>query len=341
MNQADEQSAKRSSSVTLNVVLGLELLEHERVRQAGRAPERAERALEPPLPRVRAGERPCSIAVMCSELRERAQALTVGRRLLDRPRECGERPPARPKAHLVRVEDGLHLVPERARLAGAAFVGGRFAHEIQPLERPGARGVEEIAVTTDGVGALQAGAAFVESAASVVVEERRRGAAPRQAPLFQAEHEDASKRRVRARRRSRTATRPGSSPLLRPQRLPLERRGDILARELAGELLPAVELGEQARQCLVRLEARAATSRRRAAHRARRRSATCERRARGPPRPARRSREAPPGRGMPGRAASRPPRGRAPGPGRRGHAAAPRRSRRNGARARRTASAGR
>ena len=77
---------------------------------------------------------------------------------------------------------------------------------------------------------MQPRAALVERATRVVVEKRRRRPAPRQAPLFQAEHED----RVETAR-----TRPpqvedsdasGLVALLRPQRLPLERRRDVLAR---------------------------------------------------------------------------------------------------------------
>ena len=253
-NQADEQSAKRSSSVTLNVVLRLELLEHERMRQLRRPPERARRALEPPLPAVRARERVGAAPVVRRELGERAQPLALGRRAVERPGERRERPPPRPPAHVLGVEDRLHLVPERARLARAAVVGRRLAHEVEPLERPRARGVEEIAVAAHRVGALQPRAALVEQAAGVVVEERRRRAAPRQAALLEAEHEDDVEAARACAQQIDDGDAAGLVAAQRAKRLALERRRDVVARELAGELAPALELGEQAVQRLVRAQ---------------------------------------------------------------------------------------
>ena len=100
-NHADEQSAKRSSSVTLNVVCEPSCSSTSGcVSRVGPA-ERAERALEPPLPAVRAGERLGRPPSRDAELGERAQPLALGRRVLERPRQRRERPPARPAAHVL------------------------------------------------------------------------------------------------------------------------------------------------------------------------------------------------------------------------------------------------
>src|SRR5207302_1247724 len=59
-----------------------ELLEDERVRQLGRPAEGKDGALEPAVPAVRARERLGAGTVHGSELRERAEAFTLGRRLV-------------------------------------------------------------------------------------------------------------------------------------------------------------------------------------------------------------------------------------------------------------------
>src|SRR6266404_1354230 len=151
------------------------------MRELRRPLEGVERPLEPALPAVRLRECVGAGAVARSELGERAQALALGRRIVERPRERGKGPPPRPPAYVLRLEHGLHLIPERTRLARAAVVGCGLAHEVEPLEPARARGVEEVAVATHGVGALQACTVLVERAACVIVEERRRAAAPRQA----------------------------------------------------------------------------------------------------------------------------------------------------------------
>src|SRR5439155_7968478 len=104
-------------------------------------------------------------------------------------------------------------------------------------------GVEEIAVAADRVGTLEPGAALVERPPHVVVEERRSGAAPGQAPLLQAEHED----HVEAARAGPEEIDDGDAAGLvaahRSQGLPVERGDDVLAGELADERAPALELG--------------------------------------------------------------------------------------------------
>ena len=204
--------------------LRLELLEHERMRQPRRAVERLERALEPPLPRVRARERVGAVAVARCKLRERAQPLAIGGRVVERPRERRQRPPPRPEADVIRIERRPHFVPERARLARVAVVGRGLAHEIEPLERARAGGVEEVAVAADGIGPLEARAALVEEAPRVVVEERRRRAAPRQAPLLEAEHEDDVEPARAGAREVEHGDAAGLVAAERAQRVALERR---------------------------------------------------------------------------------------------------------------------
>ena len=224
------------------------------MRDPRRPVERAERAVEPALPAVRARECACGGGVGRGELRQRAQTLPLRRRVVERPRQRRERAAPRPAPHVLRVEHRLHLVPERARLARAAVVGRRLADEIEPVQRPGARRVEEVAVAADRVRPLQAGAALVERAAGVVVEERRRRAAPRQAPLLESEDEDDVEAACPGAHQvdDGDATRLVSAH--RPQRLPLERRHHVVARQFADEPTPALQLTEQPCHRLVRAQ---------------------------------------------------------------------------------------
>src|SRR5258708_9320744 len=88
---------------------------------------------------------------------------------------------------VVFVEDCRYLFPERARLAWRAVVGRSFPHEVEAPRRTGARGVEEIAIATDLIGALEARA---ELTSRVIVEERRGARTPGQRALFEPEHEN-------------------------------------------------------------------------------------------------------------------------------------------------------
>src|SRR5581483_2999460 len=237
--------------------LRLELLEHEWMRHPRRALERSERALEPPLPRVRTRESRRSAGVPRCEPGERAQPLALGGRVVDRPRERGERPPPGPAAHVVRIEQRLHLLPERAGLARRAVVRCRLPHEVEPVEGARARGVEEVAVAAHRIGPLEARAALVEQTARVVVEERRRRAAARQAPLLEPEHEDdVEASRARA-REVEHGDAPGLVAAERPERVTIEHRDDVLPRELARQRAPALELGEDTRHVLVRAQVEA------------------------------------------------------------------------------------
>src|SRR5439155_24218369 len=120
----------------------------------------------------------------------RPQTFPVRRCPFQRPCERGQRAAARPTRDVVLWKDGLQLVPERARLPGAALVRRGLAHEIEPPARACARGVEEVAVACDLIRSRQPGArALVEIAACVVAEERRLVTAARETSLLQPEEE--------------------------------------------------------------------------------------------------------------------------------------------------------
>ena len=155
------------------------------------AREGAAGALELAFPAVRGGQRFGLVGVADGELRQRAQALALGRRLLELPGQLRERAPPRPAANVVRVEEHDDLVPERARLARAPLVGGGLTDEGQPPGGARAGGVEEVAVALDGVGPQEACARLpVELASRLVVEEGRGIAAARQRAFLKAEQED-------------------------------------------------------------------------------------------------------------------------------------------------------
>jgi hypothetical protein len=193
-----------------------ELLEDQRMRDPRRPAEGAARPLQPPVPAVRARERIGSRPIASRELGERPQPLPLRRRLIELPRQRRERPPSSPAANVIPVEERLRLVPERARLARAAVVIGRLAHEIEPLRPARARGVEEVAVAGDRIRTDEPRAALVELPPRVVVEERRAAAAPRQAALLEPEHE----RRVEAPRPRAQEVDDGDPPGLIPSLRP-------------------------------------------------------------------------------------------------------------------------
>ncbi len=150
------------------------------------------------------------------------------------------------------------VVPERARLARAAVVVGRLAHEIEPPRGARARRVEEVAVTRNAVGPREPRAALVELAARLVVEERRAAAAPRQASLLEPEHE----RHVEAARAGAEEIDDGDAAgfvaALRAKGEPLDRGKNVFARERSREVAPAVELGEEPDERVVRAQVEAA-----------------------------------------------------------------------------------
>ena len=186
-SHADEQSAKRSSSVAANVVRRAEPAERCRALEARRAVEGGKRALEPPLPAVRRRERRRALCVLDPEPRDRTQALALARRRLEWPGEAGERTPPRRARDLALVEERAGVVPERARLARHPVVRRRLAREHEPAARAGACRVEEVAVAGDRVHALEA---TTKLAPRVVVEERGWSVSPRKAPFLEPEQDD-------------------------------------------------------------------------------------------------------------------------------------------------------
>src|SRR5256885_12143578 len=104
-NQIEEQSANRSSSVTPKVVFAA-----NSARTWGCV--------------SRVGRH----AVVGGTNGDRPQTFPVRRCLFQRPCERGQRAAARPTRDVVLWKDGLHLVPERARLPGAALVRRGLAH---------------------------------------------------------------------------------------------------------------------------------------------------------------------------------------------------------------------
>ena len=209
-SHADEQSANRSSSVTPNVVFAPRRIEQRAARQLVGSRRNAARARSSrrSQPFASASARAPS-ASPDGELGERPQPLALGRRRLELPGELPTAAAARvARATSSLVEERRDLLPERARLARRAVVGGRLAHEIQPARGPRARRVEEIAVAADLIGPLERGRASSRRASSSRNGEvrERRGSEPSSSPRTNT----TSKLRVRARSRSSTATRPAS-----------------------------------------------------------------------------------------------------------------------------------
>ena len=119
------------------------------MRQPRRAFERVQCAGQPAFPLVGGCDRLGRGPIVGRSKRDRAQPFAFGRRRLERPRELRQRPATRPADYVVPREERLYLVPERARLARAAVVTCRLAHEVHALRGTRARGVEEIAVAGD------------------------------------------------------------------------------------------------------------------------------------------------------------------------------------------------
>src|SRR5881227_2170819 len=229
-----------------------ELLEDERVSQAGRSLEGPQRTVEPPLPAVRLRQRAARALVESRQRSDCAQSFALGRRLLDRPGERGERPPCRRAAHLVFPEEVANLVPERACLARPALVVCRLAHEVQPPRRARAGRVEEVAVARHGVRLREPRAAQtrVELASGLLVEERRRLAAPRQRSLLEAKHEDDL---VTARARAQEiddVDPPGFSRAGRAHGNAFNGCDDLVGSQRAAESEPALELVDEPGQGL-------------------------------------------------------------------------------------------
>ncbi len=188
-----------------------------------------------------------SAGVADRELGERTQTLALRRRPFELPRQLRQRPPPRPAADIVRVEQHGDLVPEGARLARVPLVGRRLADEHQPPARACARGVEEVAVALDRIGPDEACArSAVEVPARLVVEEGRGIAPARQRALLEPEQEDDLEAacpctgEVEHRHTTSVAGRAEADLGV------LERAEHLVGRELAAEIAPALELVQQA-----------------------------------------------------------------------------------------------
>src|SRR4051794_9533305 len=123
------------------------------MREPSRPLERGDGALETALPAVCARQRLGGRRIGGSDRAEGTQAFPFARRGLERPGQRGEGPAPRPALELVGLEERASLLPERARLARRAVVGRGLADEVEAARGPGARGVEEVAVARDRVGA--------------------------------------------------------------------------------------------------------------------------------------------------------------------------------------------
>src|SRR5262249_10825653 len=156
----------------------------------------------------------------------------------------GQRSAPRPTRDVFGVEEPRRLVPERARLQRLAVVRRRLADERQTTAGPGAGRVEEIAGASDRVGALEP---RTQRGAPLVVQERRRAPAARQAALLETEDEDGVER---ARARMRQVDHRDPPRLARADRArsrSLERRDDVLLVERTVDGLEGDQLLEHLR----------------------------------------------------------------------------------------------
>ena len=178
--------------------------------------ERAERPVEPALPAVRARERERVLArsAAASALRARSRSRSVGASSSCHV-ELRERPARSSSGRRRRIEERARLLPERARLARRAVVGRRLADEVEAARRPRARRVEEVALARDRHPASARRARRDVSSISRRSSSARNGEPcwrRGKLPSSRPSRKTTSVRRVRARSRSCTATRPGSSP---------------------------------------------------------------------------------------------------------------------------------
>ena len=274
-NHADEQSAKRSSSVTLNGVFapssastrGCRSLVSRVKARAGAPAAAAPSRSRPRAPRPR----PARSTASWASARRRSRS--VGAASSSQVScESGRRRVQR--AHVVGVEERDDLVPERARLARIALVGRRLADEREPAGRARAGRVEEVALALDRIGPRRA-ARDRRSSSPRTSSSRKGDGLPRRGsvPSSRPSRKTVSKRRVRARARSSTATRPRSPARAEPDLGVLERGQHLVRGQLAAERPPAVELVQEHARPRRRPAGRRGPPRRRAAPRGRGRRA--------------------------------------------------------------------
>ena len=162
-----------------------------RVTDRGPARERVPGATELALPAVGVCQRVGLARVVGCEAGEGSKPLSFGRSRLDRPGQAGEWAPGGVPPHVIPVEELTHRLPERARLTRRSVVGRRLPDEDEQGPRPGASGVEQVAVSAGGLGTLQSRTARTVEVPSSLVVEKRRGRSPsRQHPLLEPDDED-------------------------------------------------------------------------------------------------------------------------------------------------------
>ena len=186
----------RSSSVTAKVAFSRSCSSTAGCVEARRAVEGGERAVEPPLPAVRARERPRCRTVGGRERRQRAQALALARCGLERPGQRGERPAARPALDLVGARTGRASRPRtgsaRAARRRRSRPRGRGRAAASAACRPCRRGSGRARP-----GRCAAGGPRARSA-------RARPSAPRRGTASPASGAAGGPRRARPRRRPRS-----------------------------------------------------------------------------------------------------------------------------------------
>ena len=155
-----------------------------------------------------------------------------------------------------RGEAGAHLLPERARLARPPVVVGGLAHEQELPPRPGAGGVEEVALALERVGTDEPAAlpGRLQPAPRLVREERRLDRAAREDPSSRPRTNTASKRRVRARIQVEHRDAAGLGGPAEPHLRALERRDDLLRPTSRRRACASRRAREEAERRLVRAQ---------------------------------------------------------------------------------------
>ena len=235
-NHIDEQSTYFSSSVTEKRSVAARLRAELRVADVRVAPGRRRGPHELRSQPGRGGDGGRPVGVVAQAARERAQALAVGRRLVERVGDVGQ-PAAAHEPGGVVAEHAHDLGPERRGLERLSLVGRRLAGERQPGPRAGARDREEVPLDLDGVGAVDA-----ERLGGVGVEHLPLGRRARQAPLLEAEHErglEAARARPAQVEHGHPARLRGrAEPHREPRRRPPSPHRDRPARARAGPARP-------------------------------------------------------------------------------------------------------
>ena len=247
-NHADEQSEKRSSSVTLKLVRSPRYSRTSGwCSRVGRRNARSARSSRRSHPFASASASASDSSAEASAATARSRSRSVGAASSGHvSADSGRRVVARRTSSGGKSRGGL--VPERAALPRRAVVARRLAHEVEPPRRARARRVEEVAVARDLVRLDEP--RLAERPARVVVEERGSLRPPWERSLLEPEQEDDFEAaRARAEEvEHRDAARLSS---VRPaDGRALERADDLLGGERAADREPAFELVDEPRRRL-------------------------------------------------------------------------------------------